>query len=105
LFLRDPAATSMPLRWQPRCKALLTLPEGEPFQPDLDEHGLLRQIQLDMGQVISATPRLVYPDDGWAETYNNLMPVCSDRKVLVEYTAHPDACFHLAGGATISVRT
>jgi hypothetical protein len=83
----------MPLRWQPRCKALLTLLEGEPFQPDLDEHGLLQQIQLDMGQVISATPHLVYTDDEWAETYNNLMPVRSERQVLVEYTAHPDACF------------
>jgi hypothetical protein len=97
--------SSLPLRWETRRKALLTLPEGEPFQPDLDEQGLLQQIQLDMGQVISAAPRLVYPDEGWTETYNNLTPVRSERQVLVEYTAHPDACFHLAGGATIPVQS
>ncbi len=51
----------------PRRKACLTLPRGEAFQPELDEHGLLQQIQLDMGQVISATPRLVYPNDAWAD--------------------------------------
>jgi len=97
--------SSLPLRWQARQKALLTLPEGELFQPDLDEHGLLRQIQLDLGQVISATPRLVYPNELWAGTYNNLRPVGTERQVLVEYTAHSDACFHLAGGATIPVRS
>ncbi|MBN1812900.1 MAG: CehA/McbA family metallohydrolase [Anaerolineae bacterium] len=93
----------MPLRWETRRKALLTLPEGEPFQPDLDEHGLLRQIQLDLGQVISAASRLVYPNDGWAATYNNKSPVHSEQQVLVEYTAHPDACFHLSDGRTIPV--
>jgi hypothetical protein len=96
-------ASSLPLRWETRRKALLTLPEGEPFQPDLDEHGLLRQAQLDMGQVISAAPRLVYPDEKWAETYNNMPPVRSERQVLVEYTAHPDGCFHLSDGKTIPV--
>jgi hypothetical protein len=95
--------SSQPLRWETRRKALLTLPEGEPFQPDLDEHGLLQQVQLDLGQVISAKPRLVYPDEGWTETYNNLPPIRSERQVLVEYTAHPDACFHLSDGSIIPV--
>jgi len=31
---------------------------------DLDKMGLLEQIQLDMGQVISAEPRKIYPRKG-----------------------------------------
>ena len=95
--------SSLPLRWGTRRKALLTLPNGESFQPDLNEHGLFRQVQLDLGQVISATPRFVYPDEGWTETYNNMPPVRSEQQVLVEYTAHPDACFHLSTGSIIPV--
>jgi len=96
-------ATALPLRWQTRRKALITLPAGEAFQPDLDERGLLAQIQLDMGQVISASPRLIYPNEGWAGSYNNQLPEVSATQVAVEYTAHPDACFHLAGGAVVPV--
>ncbi len=60
-----------------RRKARLALPEGEAFRPELDENGLLEQIQLDLGQVISAAPRLVYPNDAWADTYNNQVPELS----------------------------
>ena len=88
-----------PLRWQPRRKARLVLPEGETFRPDLDGDGLLEQIRLDLGQVISAAPRLVYPNDAWQEGYNNQLPELAAREILVEYTAHPEACFHLAGPA------
>jgi len=79
-------AASLPLRWQTRHKAVLTLPEGASFQPDLDDQGLLSQIQLDLGQVISATPRLSYPDVAWGDSYNNQLPVKSERDVLIEYT-------------------
>ncbi|HSR29810.1 MAG TPA: CehA/McbA family metallohydrolase [Anaerolineae bacterium] len=96
-------ASSLPWRWQTRRKACLMLPEGEPFLPGLDEDGLLQQVQLDMGQVISATPRLMYPNDAWPETYNNQIPEMSENEVLVEYTAHPDACFHLRNGQVIPV--
>jgi hypothetical protein len=89
--------SAQPLRWQPRQKARFSLPEGEAFLPDLDDDGLLAQIQLDLGQVISALPRLVYPNTEWAGTYNNQMPEMSKHEVLVEYSAHPEACFHLAG--------
>jgi hypothetical protein len=92
-----------PLRWRTRRKACLALPEGEAFCPDLDEKGLLQQIQLDMGQVISAMPRLVYPNDTWAETYNNQIPESSKNQVLIEYTAHGDARFHLPDGQVIPV--
>ncbi len=87
--------SSHPLRWRSRQKALFTLPEGEPFAAHLDEHGLLPQIQLDLGQVISATPRLRYPNSAWPATHNNQLPEPSERQILVEYTAHPDAHFHL----------
>ena len=89
---------TLPLRWQPRRKALLRLPKGKPFQPDLDQDGQLKQIQLDLGQVISAFPRRIYPNDAWKETYNNQLPSLSTSEILVEYTAHPQACFHLNTG-------
>ena len=96
-------ASSLPLRWQTRRKACLTLPQGDNFMPDLDENGLLQQIQLDLGQVISATPRQIYPNDNFTETYNNQVPEISENEVLVEYTAHPEACFHLTNGQVIPV--
>ncbi len=89
----------LPLRWQPRRKACLTLPPGELFRPDLDQNGLLAQIQLDLGQVISATPRLIYPNEAWAQGYNNQLPELSAQEILIEYTAHPAAAFHLSGPA------
>ncbi|MBN1890064.1 MAG: CehA/McbA family metallohydrolase [Thermoflexales bacterium] len=95
--------SSFPLRWQTRRKAVLSLAVGESFQHELDEHGGLAQIQLDLGQVISATPRLVYPNETWGDTYNNQLPARSERDVLIEYTAHTEADFHLADGRTISV--
>ena len=96
-------ASEMPLRWQTRRKAILKLAKGEKFDPVLADPGLLKQIQLDMGQVISATPRPLYPNAAWAITCNNRTPELSEREVLVEYTAHPDARFHLPGGKTIPV--
>jgi hypothetical protein len=95
--------SSFPLRWQARAKACLRLPPGEPFQPDLDARGLLKQVQLDLGQVITAAPRLIYPNDGWQDTYNNQNPRASQDEVLIEYTAHPDACFHLSDGRLVPV--
>lgn len=94
-------AVSNPLRWETRRKAVLRLPKGVSFDPALDAHGRLAQIQLDMGQVISAQPRTVYPIDAWDDTYNNQTPSISDRDVLVEYTAHPNAHFHLDDGKTV----
>ncbi len=94
-------ATSMPLRWQARRKAVLGLPEGVEFDSSMDEFGQFGQIQLDLGQVISAVPRLIYPDDEWSATRHNLQPLRSPNEMFVEYSAHPDAVFHLAGGVRI----
>gem|GEM_PF-6197377 len=93
--------TSNPLRWETRRKAVLTLPKDAAFDPRLDEDGVLSQIQLDLGQVISAQPRRIYPNDAWADGYNNQMPKIAEREILVEYTAHPDAEFHLPGGKRV----
>jgi hypothetical protein len=92
-----------PLRWLPRQKALLTLPEGITFEPDLDEQGLLPQIKLDMGQVISALPQIRYPNSTWEDSYNNQIPKREDNAILIEYTAHPEACFHLLDGTVLPV--
>ena len=96
-------AAAHPLRWQTRRKACLTLPAGTSYVPDLNENGRLAQIQLDMGQVIAATPRLLYPGEEWAESYDNQMPQVTRQEVLIEYTAHPDGCFHLGDENTIPV--
>ncbi len=89
---------SNPLRWGTRRKACWTPPAGEAFKPDLDQDGLLSQIQLDLGQVISAQPRFIYPNERWPETYNNQMPDSRSHDILIEYTAHPEACFHFSTG-------
>ncbi|NLD73493.1 MAG: hypothetical protein GX649_12350, partial [Chloroflexi bacterium] len=92
-----------PLRWEPRRKASLTLPEGVALDPALDDDGLLAQIRLDMGQVISARRRPVYPNATWTETTNNQLPDVAEREVLIEYTAHPDAAFHFWEGDPVPV--
>ena len=96
-------ANSEPLRWQTRQKAILKMPEGVAFDYDIDRTGCSKQIQIDMGQVISVEPRLLYPNRDWKNTYNNQMPEKPGREVLVEYSAHPDARFHLWDGTTIPV--
>jgi hypothetical protein len=89
------SAAELPLRWRTRRKALLTLPEGIDFKPDLDEMGRLEQVRLDMGQVISAQQAPIYPHDDWEGSFNNQLPGRTGRQILLEYTSHPDACFHL----------
>ena len=92
---------SQPLRWRTRRKAVLALARGEAFTGDVDEDGLLEEVQLDMGQVISAVKRPIYPNARWAKSHEDEMPEMSEREALVEYTCHPEARFHLGGGRTI----
>ena len=89
--------SSNPLRWNAREKCVLKLPKGTRFDPAVDANGLYGQIQIDLGQVISAQPRFIYPNELWAKSYNNQVPQLSEREILVEYTAHPDAHFHVLG--------
>lgn len=86
---------SNPLRWNSRQKAILSLPKGSEFNPVPDKKGLLTGIQLDLGQVISAVPGLTYPDQNWEQSYNNKIPGNSENEIIIEYTAHPEAMFHL----------
>jgi len=95
--------TSNPLRWQARQKAIFAIPDDGKLDPELTGDGLLSQVQLDLGQVISALPRALYPNENWAQSYHNKLPDVSDNEVIIEYTAHPDAEFHLAGGIMIPV--
>lgn len=95
--------SSSPLRWESRRKAVMTLPEGEAFAPALDSNGLLAQIQLDLGQVISARLRPLYARKDWAQTIHDRPPQIADQEILIEYTAHPQARFHTPGRAPIPV--
>ena len=80
------------------------LPEGEAFRPELDEDGLLEQIQLDLGQVISATPRRSTRTKPGRTATTTSSRSCRAREILIEYTAHPEACFHLSGRGQPSSR-
>jgi len=92
-----------PLRWLSRRKAVLTLPRGASLDPRVDEAGLFKQVQLDMGQVISVEPRRIYPRKDWPRSYNNALPDLAEREIVVEYAAHPDARFHFPNGRTAPV--
>ncbi len=94
---------SIPTRWEPRQKAVLRLPEGAKFDPNLTWSGLLSAIQLDLGQVISAQQRAVYPNAQWEKSEIALPPGLSDKELLVEYSAHPEARFHLPDGTLVPV--
>jgi hypothetical protein len=96
-------AQSYPLRWEPRRKAVLKLPKGTKFDPTLNPVGILKQLRIDLGQIISAQPRRDYDNAHWAASYNNKVPALLDNEVLVEYAAHPEARFHLADGKQVPV--
>jgi len=97
------AISSNPLRWEARQKAVLTIPDDGKFDPVLSMEGLLSQIQLDLGQVISASPRSLYSEKEWINSYNNKVPEVSDQEIIIEYTAHPEATFHLENGTMFPV--
>lgn len=92
-----------PLRWGTRKKAILKLPKDTPFEATFDDQGLLQQIQLDLGQIISVIPRQIYPNHSWENTRQNLQPTTVRDEVIVEYAAHADAQFHLPGGRRVNV--
>jgi hypothetical protein len=94
---------SNPLRWNARQKAMLSLPEDSGVIHFPDKNGQLPGILLDLGQVISATPRLSYPDQDWPQSYNNKTPHKAGNELLIEYAAHPEARFHLFDKESIPV--
>jgi hypothetical protein len=103
-----------PLRWGRRRKATLELPPDVPFDGSYMRHdtegllmgpflGGLSQIRLDLGQVIFAQPRAHYPNADWDASRPGEFPEASASDVLVEYTSHPDAQFHLWDESTVAV--
>ncbi|MCS3765882.1 MULTISPECIES: CehA/McbA family metallohydrolase [Bradyrhizobium] len=87
---------SNPLIWNTRQKAVITLPVD-------NSEEIEKSVQLDLGQVISLRPHLIYPDTEWSSSRQNLQPVRAPNEVLVEYSAHPEASFHLRDGSKIRV--
>lgn len=96
-------ASSSPLRWRTRRKMVLQLDEEKTTSSTQGEKGTQRRIQLDLGQVISASPRPFYPESSWPHTYNNQIPRISENEILIDYTSHVDARFHLAENRMIPV--
>lgn len=96
-------ARSMPLRWEERKKALLRM-SSKLSHDSARQHSLLERIQLDLGQVISMAPRLVYPTDDWEQTRQNLEPGTTFNEVIVEYAAHEEAAIHMKDGSCIPVQ-
>ncbi|MER9664266.1 CehA/McbA family metallohydrolase [Mesorhizobium sp. M0159] len=96
-------ARSMPLRWEKRKKALVRM-SSKLSHDSARHHSLLEHIQLDLGQVISMAPRLVYPTDDWEQTRQNLDPGTTFNEVIVEYAAHEEAAFHIKDGSCIPVQ-
>lgn len=96
-------ASSEPLRWRTRRKAILRAPEDLEFDYRVDRLGRRAQIELDMGQIISAEPRKIYPNDVWENVGTERGPQVSGQEILIEYTSHPDAQFHLWDGTTVPV--
>lgn len=87
LFLFGMSITDIvthPLRWEGRQKALVTLPKGTKCD----------DLQIDMGNIISVQSQTVYNHLTWENDYNIKPPVLDDNKVLIEYTAHKNACLH-----------
>ncbi|MFN8439352.1 MAG: CehA/McbA family metallohydrolase [Caldilineaceae bacterium] len=83
-----------PLRSGLRQKLLLTLPEG----CKLNKLGELDQVAIDLGTVISARATLDYDHERWLGNEPNVQPSKSEKAVLVEYTAHPQARLYVGTG-------
>ncbi len=96
-------ASSNPLRWRKRRKAVLRLPGDHSAVSDDNANDYAEAAAIDLGQVISVERRLDYPGENWDETYNNHLPVPSERELLIEYTAHRDARLHLEQGKPVPV--
>jgi len=82
-----------PLRHTRRRKTALKLAgEGDP----------LDFIDIDLGDIISVQPRLIYDNAAWEQTGINTHPV-PNGEYLVEYAAHDDAVLYPAAGQPVAV--
>ena len=83
-----------PLRWLERRKLLLSLPDGV----SLNAIGELDDVAIDLGIVISARQQMVYDHARWRVDDPDLQPTASDKRVVVEYVAHPGAKIYVGQG-------
>lgn len=93
-----------PLRWEARKKALLTLPLSACTDP-LNETELRKMIQLDLGQIISIKPEKLYDTRAWNSKDSSRKIKKSKNTLLIEYTAHSEAVFHLKEGKTFPIKS
>ena len=87
--------TDHPLRPGLRQKLRLTLPEGA----RLNALGELEDVEIDLGNIISARAALDYDYPRWLGVEPNVQPVRSQQSVIIEYAAHPQAKLYVATGA------
>lgn len=80
-----------PLRPVTRQKVELTLPDDI----QLNAIGELDNIDIDLGYVISARAKLEYNREAWFGSATNAQPISSKNKVVIEYSAHPNAKLYL----------
>ena len=80
-----------PLRPGVRRKLRLTLPDGVQFNA-IDEY---ENLAIDLGHVISARAALDYDRARWLGEEANVQPTVSQRDLIVEYSAHPQAWLHV----------
>ena len=52
-------------------------------------------VDIDLGHIISVTPKPVYDNGAWEDGYNNLQPAVAENEYIVEFDAHPDATLYL----------
>ena len=90
-----------PIRLGRRQKALITLPE-EVSMGHPDASGRYPGLGIDLGQIISVTPRFDYDNAHWKDGYNNKAPVRVENQFVVEYCAHPAARFTIASKDKLS---
>jgi hypothetical protein len=80
-----------PLRPGVRRKLRLTLPEGVEFNA-IDEY---EDLAIDLGYVISARAAFDYDGGRWLGEEANVQPAVSQRDLIIEYSAHPQAWLHV----------
>lgn len=86
-----------PLRAGLRRKVRVTLPDGV----SLNGLGECEELAIDLGTVISARAVLEYDHAAWLDGEAvDVQPVRSEREIVVEYTAHPQARLHI-GAETV----
>lgn len=85
-----------PLRPGIRRKVRVTLPDDV----TLNALGECEEIAIDLGTVISARAVLEYDHDAWLGGEPNVQPERSEREIVVEYAAHPNARLYI-GSETV----